>query len=105
MKWPITYCPVCGAEHTGTEKLTELEAVKMCIFLEFEAPPAIQHNQWLRDNPETAAEEILSRLEQSEREFVDRVREMLGPDYPNPFDDPLFLDGDDDGSGLEPRQR
>jgi len=49
--------------------------------------------------------EISDRLEHSEQEFLERMREILGPHYPNPFDDPLFLDGSDDGSGIEPHRR
>ena len=39
--------------------------------------------------------EAVERLERSDAEFVARMREVLGAHYPNPFDDPLFFDGDD----------
>lgn len=34
MKWPVTFCPVCGAEHTDEEKLSEREAVELCLGFE-----------------------------------------------------------------------
>ncbi len=60
--------------------------------------------------------EAIERLERSDAQFTKAVQEIVKPacpagrpvnlaDCPNPYDEELFLSGDDDGSGLEPHRR
>ena len=43
MSFKITYCPVCGAEHSdSSEKLSEHEAVQLCLsFDELDGPDRV----------------------------------------------------------------
>ena len=53
--------------------------------------------------------EAIERLERSGAQFTKAVQEIVKPvnlaDCQNPYDEELFLSGDDDGSGLEPHRR
>ena len=53
--------------------------------------------------------EAMERLERSDAQFTKAVQEIVKPvnlaDCPDPYDEELFLSGDDDGSGLEPHRR
>ena len=38
MSFKITYCPICAAEHSDKEKMTEREAVQECLVIDDVTP-------------------------------------------------------------------
>lgn len=51
--------------------------------------------------------DAMERLKRSSDAFTKTLIEIATPvdigSWPNPYEDPLWLDQDDDGSGIEPR--
>jgi hypothetical protein len=79
MGFHITYCPLCGAEHSDIEKLTEREAVETCLEFDLSDDERAKHLEAVSQvrQIEERSQQALERLERSGKEFNNRVKEIL----------------------------